>query len=168
MIRRRCRAIILSDAACDPGCTFADLGNAVAKIYIDFGVKIDFPALNIGPRETPPTATPYCAIGTITYPGSDKQGWILYIKPGYHGDEPASIRSYANEHPTFPHETTANQWFSESQFEAYRALGAHTVETICDWSAASGRPGALSFSQIKDLAEQYLARHNLSGWTSGT
>ncbi len=25
--------------------------------------------------------------------------------------------------PTFPHDNTAHQWFSESQFESYRALG---------------------------------------------
>ena len=30
----------------------------------------------------------------------------------------------------FPHETTADQWFSESQFESYRALGMYEIETI--------------------------------------
>jgi hypothetical protein len=33
------------------------------------------------------------------------------------------VLSYAVSHPTFPHETTANQFFSESQFESYRMLG---------------------------------------------
>jgi hypothetical protein len=39
MVRRRCRFIVVSDAGCDPQCSFEDLGNAVRKIYIDFGVS---------------------------------------------------------------------------------------------------------------------------------
>jgi len=30
--------------------------------------------------------------------------------------------------PAFPHETTADQFFSEDQFEAYRRLGRHIGE----------------------------------------
>jgi hypothetical protein len=33
------------------------------------------------------------------------------------------IRAYHKRHPEFPHEPTANQWFTESQFESYRQLG---------------------------------------------
>jgi hypothetical protein len=33
------------------------------------------------------------------------------------------VLSYAIAHGTFPHESTLNQFFSESQFESYRALG---------------------------------------------
>ena len=32
---------------------------------------------------------------------------------------------------TFPHESTADQFFSESQFESYRMLGAYTMEKLC-------------------------------------
>jgi len=38
------------------------------------------------------------------------------------------VLSYAVSHPTFPHESTANQFFSESQFESYRALGYEIVK----------------------------------------
>lgn len=30
----------------------------------------------------------------------------------------------------YPHETTADQWYAESQFESYRALGEHTVKSL--------------------------------------
>ena len=30
----------------------------------------------------------------------------------------------------FPHESTADQWFSESQFESYRSLGSSLVERL--------------------------------------
>lgn len=35
-----------------------------------------------------------------------------------------------------PHENTADQFFSESQFESYRMLGAHTMEMICPTETA--------------------------------
>ena len=42
MVRRRCRFIVLSDAGCDPGITFEDLGNAVRKISIDLNLINSF------------------------------------------------------------------------------------------------------------------------------
>jgi len=36
----------------------------------------------------------------------------------------------------FPHESTADQWFKESQFESYRALGYH----VADMALGHGRP----------------------------
>ena len=41
------------------------------------------------------------------------------------GDEDETIRQYRAKNPTFPHESTADQNFSEGQFEAYRELGYH-------------------------------------------
>ena len=160
MVRRRCRVIVVTDAGCDPGCTFEDLGNAVRKIYIDQGVSIDFKALNVIGRQTPPKTGPYCALGDITYPGCTTRGWLLYIKPGYHGDEPADIRSYAAAHDTFPHETTANQWFTELQFEAYRGLGAHIAELICTGGqevTATAHPPPIDLAELKKQTEKYLA-----------
>jgi hypothetical protein len=38
----------------------------------------------------------------------------------------------------FPHESTVDQFFSESQFESYRMLGRHAVERLCDgWAGDS-------------------------------
>jgi Patatin-like phospholipase len=136
MVRRRCRYIVLSDAGCDPGITFEDLGNAVRKISIDLNVTIEFDALQIPPRKEPPTAGGYVAIAKIIYPEAHAQpGQLLYIKPSYRGTEPASVRAYAEANPAFPHEPTSDQMFGESQFEAYRALGEYIIQTI------DGQPG---------------------------
>ena len=83
---------------------------------------------------------PYHAIGTIHYADADgngcKNGTVVYIKPAYHGTEGAAIRSYATANKTFPHETTTDQWFTELQFESYRALGLDIGNTIlCDKDA---------------------------------
>jgi hypothetical protein len=159
MIRRRCRFVLVSDAGCDPHCTFEDLGNAVRKIYIDFGVSIDFDQLTIKARQNPPTPGFSCAIGTIKYPGSDRTGWLLYVKPTYHGTERADVRSYASFHEEFPHESTTDQWFSESQLEAYRALGAQTMELICN-GGAPVKPGVaaptLTIEAFKKAVGRYL------------
>jgi hypothetical protein len=136
MVRRRCRYIVISDAGCDPGMTFEDLGNAVRKISIDLNVAIEFEALQIPPRKSPPVAGGYVAMAKIIYPEvGAKPGQLLYIKPSYRGTEPASVRAYAEASPAFPHEPTTDQMFGESQFEAYRALGEYIIQTI------DGEPG---------------------------
>jgi hypothetical protein len=53
------------------------------------------------------------------------------LKPTLCGDEPRDILHYKALNPTFPHESTGDQWFSESQFESYRALGHHAMESLC-------------------------------------
>jgi hypothetical protein len=40
------------------------------------------------------------------------------------------VYSYSKTVDSFPHEPTSDQWFSESQFESYRALGFHSLEQI--------------------------------------
>jgi hypothetical protein len=58
-------------------------------------------------------------------------GTLLYVKPAYHGTETSpGIRSYAMAHPEFPHETTVDQWFTESQFESYRSLGLEIGKSV--------------------------------------
>lgn len=71
-------------------------------------------------------AGPHAAIGRIEYDGG-QEGWLLYIKSSLSGDENDYVRDYARRYSAFPHETTGDQFFSEEQFEAYRALGFHVA-----------------------------------------
>ena len=134
MVRRRCHMIVVSDGGCDEKCAFEDLGNAVRKIWIDFGVRIEFKKIDIRKRGVDKAL--YCALGRIHYPelaGTTRPpGYVLYIKPGFHdnGTEPPDVCAYALANLTFPHETTADQFFSESQFESYRSLGKFITDTI--------------------------------------
>lgn len=133
MIRRRCRMIVVSDAGCDPDCTFEDLGNAVRKIWIDFGVRITFKKIEVGKRGAKPKPKLYYALGKITYPEAPKsEAYVLYIKPGFmnNGEEPADVAAYALANPSFPHQTTADQFFTKSQMESYRSLGNYTMKRI--------------------------------------
>jgi hypothetical protein len=138
MVLRRCHFIVISDAGQDPECSFADLGESVRKIRIDFGIPIDFDQMDIYPRSQVNTAKKRgcnCAIGRIGYSAVDgataPDGIIIYIKPACYGDEPRDIYEYFKRSETFPHESTADQFFSESQFESYRMLGAYTMEKLC-------------------------------------
>jgi len=54
-----------------------------------------------------------------------------YIMPVVYADCPPDVKNYRKENDGFPHESTADQFFSESQFESYRALGLHSVKQIC-------------------------------------
>src|SRR2546423_7496412 len=136
MVLRRCHYIVVSDAGEDPECSFADLGDAVRKIRIDLGISIEFDKIDIFSRDVETTQKGRnCAIGRIRYSVVDgtgaPDGVLVYIKPVCYGDEPRDIYEYFKTHKTFPHESTKDQFFSESQFESYRMLGAHTMERMC-------------------------------------
>src|SRR5262249_22981936 len=138
MVLRRCHCIVVTDAGQDPECSFADLGEAVRKIRIDFGIPIEFGPINIYPRsqiDVGKSPGHRCAIGKICYSAVDgpkaPDGILIYIKPACYGHEPRDIYEYFKTNKTFPHESATDQFFSESQFESYRMLGAYTVEKLC-------------------------------------
>jgi hypothetical protein len=144
MVRRRCRYIVIVDAGCDPGFAFGDLGNAIRKIWLDHRVRIIMS--DVGAMR-PPAKTNGYALGHIHYRDADGptavDGVILYIKPSLNGREPVDVLAYATANQTFPHETTGDQWFSESQFESYRCLGFHQTDVaIKTVSEGAGQPFA--------------------------
>jgi hypothetical protein len=90
MVRRRCRYIVVSDASHDPECSFEDLGNAIRKIQIDMGIKIEFEHISFYPKIRKMRGGRYCAVGEIRYADVDgkdvKNGKLIYLKPARHRD----------------------------------------------------------------------------------
>jgi hypothetical protein len=149
MVLRRCQVILVSDAGQDEEFSFADLGSAIAKIRIDLGVPIrfdgippmrkceakDYAAAGAASRQ----AVPFWAVASIGYSEVDRRedgtpaedGVLLYVKTSLNGTEPVDVFNYARAHPAFPHESTADQLYTEAQFESYRALGFHAATTAC-------------------------------------
>lgn len=128
MVRRRCHLIVVIDASADPRYAFEDLAGAIRKIQIDFGVSIEIDTAAIHPRKGDEWA--HWAKGVIRYTDADQQGvngQLLYLKPVLTGDEGSAVQSYRRSSEDFPHESTADQFFSESQFESYRELGFHSA-----------------------------------------
>lgn len=145
LVRRRCRYVIVGDGEEDAGLTFGSLGGAIRKCRADFGVEID-----IDPRPIQLLngfSTAHCVMGTIIYPELEPaqdgkswrnaRGYLFYLKASITGDEPADVTEYRSQHREFPHQSTADQFFSESQFESYRRLGLHVVR-----DALEGLPSA--------------------------
>lgn len=66
-------------------------------------------------------------MGRIAYENG-ATGTLIYFKSSITGDEKDYVLDYRKRCPDFPHETTGDQFFSEEQFEAYRALGFHMVD----------------------------------------
>jgi len=157
MVRRRCHFVLISDAGADPTGALEDLGNAVRKIWIDLGIRIEFDRIDVTPRQRPPVDGTYCALGRIYYPEEGaKEGTLIYVKPGYHGSEPPDIRSYGALHETFPHESTADQWFSESQMESYRALGSYIIGKMCQGVGEEAGVAQLNIEQFTKSVRGYL------------
>jgi hypothetical protein len=124
---------VVIDAGQDQNFAFEDLGNAIRKIRTDLGISIEFPEFSNFGKRNDGGPTRYCALGNIRYRPEDPcqpDGRLIYIKPTITGKETADVLNYEKQHNQFPHESTADQWFSESQFESYRALGEHEITQI--------------------------------------
>jgi hypothetical protein len=138
LLRRRCRLIIAIDGEADPNIEGPSLTQLERFARIDHNIALRMQWKPIGEmtrtvslstaRE--PKQGPHVALGLIDYPplpgGSEREtGVLVYIKASLSGDENDYVMAYNAQHKTFPHETTADQLFSEEQFEVYRALGEH-------------------------------------------
>jgi len=91
----------------------------------------------------------YCALFSIQYlslPGRPR-GSLLYVKPAVYPHAgsrlPTDVLQYSRQSAAFPHESTVNQFFTESQFESYRALGEHELATLMQGCRVRGEIGEL-------------------------
>jgi len=169
LVRRGCSHVLVIDAGCDENYAFEDLGNAVRKIRVDLGISVTFRGFHVGPEQPPAPhgasrlvsgSGRYVAIGDIQYSRRDpalEDGKLLYVKPAiFAHDEPIDVRNYGRTNPKYPHEPTTDQWFSESQFESYRALGEHILWTVSGTTGAQAAPA--SIAELFNRAEAYLER----------
>jgi len=130
LLQRNVKLIIASDAECDKNHEFNSLNNSIRRAYIDQNIKISIFLDELIPDDKGNTARHF-TIGRIFYPDRPWQkSWLLVIKNTMTGEESTPILNYKKKSPTFPHETTADQFFSEEQFEVYRSLGREACAKI--------------------------------------
>lgn len=132
LVERGCRYIVVCDCGADPKLGFEDIGTAIRRCRIDFGTEID---LNVNGFATRMNGLGmiHCTAGTIRYQDehlrmlgldpADGLGTILWVKPTVTALSSADVRQYGRAHDDFPQQSTADQWYDESQFESYRNLG---------------------------------------------
>ncbi|GAC1338432.1 MAG: hypothetical protein NVSMB26_25980 [Beijerinckiaceae bacterium] len=187
LLRRRCKVIVAVDAEADQEMAFTSFVSLQVIARIDLGIRIDLPwqvlqahALDVtekklyGQRGWPGDKGPHVAIGKIEY-GENETGVLIYIKSSLSGDENDYVLDYKRRNSTFPHETTVDQFFSEEQFEVYRALGFHACRNLFTGADAFGtfsdvQPGwkkqmreALALLNIPaEMADKIVSRYDLS------
>ena len=139
LLRRRCQLIIAVDGEADPGITFDGLVTLMRLAKIDLGVeiKIEVDSLRLDSERKSPE---HFAVGTIDY-GDRQTGKLVYIKSSVTGDEDPFVHKYRADNPSFPHETTADQFFDEEQFEVYRSLGNHVGDKVLADPDVAALPG---------------------------
>lgn len=148
LIRRRCRFVLLVDAAENTDTTSENLANLVRLVHADFGIRIqiDTAPLRRGGADGR-TSDWHCAVGAIRYDDVDAGGVIgtlLFLRSSLTGDEPPDIRNYAATNPAFPHHPTAHQFFDAAQFESYRGLGYHIGMTVLQEAAEAETEAAVA------------------------
>jgi predicted acylesterase/phospholipase RssA len=138
LIRRRCRLIVAGDGDADGDYEFSDLLGLIEKARTDFGVRIEIDFASIKPATGSRECPKNFVIGKIYYDPENRNdvGTLILIKSSMPmrgaamtnpSDRklPDDVWRYYEQHKTFPHQTTADQWFNECQFESYRALGEY-------------------------------------------
>ena len=140
--------IVACDGSADSGYIFDDLGEAIRKCYVDFGIEIEINVEKIVPDPKTGRSALHYAVGEIHYERAldpSPTGQLVYIKASVTPDLPTDLRHYKSEHPDFPHESTADQWFDETQFESYRKLGYRAaMDSIGDMKKLGTLPGELA------------------------
>ena len=128
LLRRRCQYILAIDGEQDARMTFAGLTTLQRLAAIDLGVKIhvDLDDLRLNEQGFSRSHFRFCR---IEYP-KKQYGYLLYVKLSLTGNEGEFLRRYRLDEPAFPHHSTADQFFTEAQFEAYRSLGEHIGDKL--------------------------------------
>lgn len=133
LLKRKLKLIVLADCGADPQFLFADLENLLRKAKIDLDTEIAF----IDPASIPPicrdlfgtphSITPepgnqHLLLARIRY-SDQTTGLLLILKPRRLTALPFDLVAYADRHPSFPQQTTGDQFFDEAQWESYFCLG---------------------------------------------
>lgn len=145
LVRRRCKKIIAVDATADGERSMADLANVVRKCRVDFGAQIDFDLKSLGISRADQSSSEGFVFGSVVYRedenGERTTGTLVIIKPTLIQlkDLGVDVFGYSRQSDSFPHQSTVDQFFSESQFESYRELG----ERIATQCLSGSRQGVL-------------------------
>lgn len=175
LVRRRCEYIIVIDSECDPEYSCSALAQAIRMVRIDFNVNIHINVQGIAPSAAEPRfAREHWRLGSIEYPndtaagyefpdrglsdvGACKTGKLLYIKSSLlceerNGHISADVIEYSKRHPRFPHDTTADQFFTEPQFESYRKLGQCILAKLLEGTCTNDI--ALLFADLERIQQE--------------
>jgi len=163
LLQRRCKHIVICDFEADDDYDFESFNHAVRMAYIEKNIRIHIDLSEIVPAKNEDGSSQFSkksvAKGKIIYSEEEgDEGTIYYLKSSLSEMEmltkneeenlmrklPVHVKNYHKDHSKFPHQTTADQFFDDAQFEAYRALGEYIATQ------------ALDSYQLKEVVNGYL------------
>jgi rhodanese-related sulfurtransferase len=134
LLRRGCTRVFCFDASDG---THGALGDAIALARSEMGVEIEIDPTPLTPEGMPSRAKRSTVTGTISYPpkpgeSEGRTGVLVYARNVMPPRAPWDVQSHQYRYPAFPHDSTADQLYTDQKFEAYRALGAAAGLTAID------------------------------------
>jgi hypothetical protein len=187
LLKRELELIVLADCGADPAYIFADMENLIRKARIDLDTTIDFIDPDSLPIDidqalrnrfgTPDSIMPrpgnqHLLLARITYP-SGSSGCLLVVKPRLYCELPLDVAGYADRHSDFPQQSTAEQFFDESQWESYcqlgEVLGMSLDARLMNMLPSLAANGAITRSSVvsDDDQKSTLTRRQRVGTTIG-
>ncbi|MGC3985898.1 MAG: hypothetical protein QM777_14925 [Pseudorhodoferax sp.] len=148
LLAERCQVVVLADCGADPRYGFDNLEDLVRKARIDLQADILFQRPRRAAAATgavpaglarfgslndlaSPESTACLALAKVLYGGArPSAGILLVIKPNLCDGLPVDLVNFKRQNPDFPQETTADQFFSEAQWESYFHLGTFLGQNL--------------------------------------
>ncbi|MFF0268284.1 hypothetical protein [Kribbella sp. NPDC004536] len=131
--------IVCVDADSGPGDATSSLGKAIAIAPSECDIRID---ISLDPLRATPSSSRVPAysprtvnIGFFTkgagfFTDQTQVGVLWYAKPGLAKEMPAGLLAFHERYPTYPRESTLNQFFDTASFVAYRNFGRYNAGQI--------------------------------------
>ncbi|TVQ02397.1 MAG: hypothetical protein EA381_03290 [Planctomycetaceae bacterium] len=145
LLRRRCELIVVSDAGINRGSTTmealasmceqasAELG--VRFVQLDHDLPIEYARLQ---RDENQAASQTFLAMRVKYPEIPdrpelpREGILFYVQMSITDRDPIEIQQIRHRFPSFPDEPTTNQFYTPEQVAAYRDLGHHIGNRLCN------------------------------------
>ncbi|TCC30464.1 hypothetical protein [Kribbella sindirgiensis] len=131
--------IVCVDADSGPGDATSSLGKAIAIAPSECDIRIDIsldplraaPSGSRVPAYSPRTVNiGFFTKGAGSFTGQTPVGVLWYAKPGLAKEMPAALLAFHERYPTYPRESTLNQFFDTASFVAYRNFGRYNARQI--------------------------------------
>ncbi|TCC33174.1 hypothetical protein [Kribbella speibonae] len=131
--------IVCVDADSGPGDATSSLGKAIAIAPSECDIRIDIsldplraaPSGSRVPAYSPRTVNiGFFTKGAGSFTDQTAIGVLWYAKPGLAKEMPAALLAFHERYPTYPRESTLNQFFDTASFVAYRNFGRYNARQI--------------------------------------
>jgi Patatin-like phospholipase len=165
LVRRKLDVIMIVDGEEDPKISLTALVSAARRIEQDFGARIAlfqgrgperlvmYPGEKGYPLDVRYAKAPF-VVGEVIY-NDGRRASLIYIKATLIKEIDFTTAGYLASNPTFPHQTTADQFFDPDQFDAYRSLGyesaRHMIESL-DLATTIATPTSIVTRYCTDVA----------------